>query len=468
MRRTCFGALAVVLVALVQSSSGAASGSPPKNEAGASLFSRSDLLELALDAPFQELFDRARSDADYAVEGRLTATDPQTGAKVEVPGVTIGLRGHTSKNAIECEFPKLKVTFPADQPSGSPFAGIEQLKIGTHCGDREDSALTPQYGRLANDKAPHREALVYRLLAAAGVPTLRVRPARITYASAGGGAGSGTPPLARNALLLEDDHDAVERLGGTGQITEEQFDSAKQSFSVADTAKLAFAEAMIGNFDWCLRFAPGDQYRCDNRHPLWNIVAVTRSGAPALPAIYDFDLSGPVVGRHDWFRQVYSTDFADSRSPVDVEVLGQLQRTRSLFDRGVLTSTRAGFVKHKPAILQTLADAIVDDEGRRQAEAYLKAFFRLIENDAEFYLPVVVRPETRAFMDPETSRPACGAGSVVPVGTPVTGPLETRGELVQVRVLDAFWQWTDPKRCDAIHREPVWIPSAAIDANYPR
>ena len=33
--------------------------------------------------------------------------------------------------------------------------------------------------------------------------------------------------------------------------------------SPPDVARLAFAEAMLGNFDWCLRFEPGDHMaRC--------------------------------------------------------------------------------------------------------------------------------------------------------------------------------------------------------------
>ena len=32
-------------------------------------------------------------------------------------------------------------------------------------------------------------------------------------------------------------------------------------------------EAMIGNFDWCLKFAPDGIYRCNEPKPLWNILA---------------------------------------------------------------------------------------------------------------------------------------------------------------------------------------------------
>ena len=91
----------------------------------------------------------------------------------------------------------------------------------------------------------------------------------------------------------------------------EQFTTARELFAPADTARLAFAEAMIGNFDWCLRFYADDTYRCDAKQPLWNISAFKRDDGRALPVIADFDLAGMVVGSHNWFDQVY---FAGIRS----------------------------------------------------------------------------------------------------------------------------------------------------------
>ena len=56
------------------------------------------------------------------------------------------------------------------------FAGTGALKFGTHCADLPGEQLTRRYGRLANQQAPLREALVYALLDAVEVPTLRRAP----------------------------------------------------------------------------------------------------------------------------------------------------------------------------------------------------------------------------------------------------------------------------------------------------
>ena len=82
--------------------------------------------------------------------------------------------------------------------------------------------------------------------------------------------------------------------------------------------------------------------------------------------------------------------------------------------------------------------------------------------------PVVARANARIYVDAEKTRDACDANEAAPVGTPVSVPLRTSGEMVQVTVLDALWHWAPPARCDAVVSGPVWIERAAISADYPR
>lgn len=421
-------------------------------------------VEVTIVAPFRKLFVNAEADPEASVSGSLIIRTEPGAPDTTIRNVTIKERGNTSRRSTECTFPKLSLDLDDANGTGAPVGDIRVLKIGTHCGDAPIGVLTPKFGRLANELAPVREALVYRLLEAAGVPTLRARPARITYRFVGAQTDAS---LTRNAMLLEDDDDAARRFGGT-QIDEAGFVSAREHFQVTDTARLAFAQAMVGNFDWCLRMFRGDIYRCDDRHPLWNVLAFDRTDGPDLPLPYDFDLAGPVVGRHIWFDEVFAADFAASGSPIEVEVLAQVQRTRSLFDRSVLDATRAWFVDARPRVEAALAQATVDDEGRRLARRYVDAFYQGITRDERFYGPIVVEGGHRAFLDAEGVQPACGDRSHVPQGTVVSAPLATRDGRVQVRVLDALWTWTGDRRCEAVQREPVWIDSNAIGTDYPR
>ena len=356
--------------------------------------------------------------------------------------------------------PKLRLKLPSDRPS--VFRDIETLKIGTHCAERPDGALTPKYGRWANEKSAHREGAVYRLLAAVDVPVPRARAARLTYVM----GGPKNAPFTRNALLVEDDGRFFRRLGGTQQIDERAFTSAREVFSAADAARLSFAQAMIGNFDWCLRFYPDDHYRCNDRHPLWNVIALkTRGGT--VPAIHDFDLSGLVTGRHLWFENTFNVAFSSTRSQAEVEVVGQLQRARRLFSREQLNSTRMEFARRRQAAYAAIAESPLDDGWRPSIQAYLNAFFDAMERDERFYLPVVVTSNARLFVDAAGTRPACGSDDA-PIGTAVSEPLEMKDGRIRVVVLDTQWYWTSPRQCEVIRRQPVWIAANAISQGFPK
>lgn len=437
---------------------GAAAWSVAAPDRAPALFSSYDVLKLTLEAPFDDLFARAKEDPEATVNGTVTIGD------TTIKDVAVSTRGHTSMEPNECSFPKLKLRF-ASPPESPFFAGLKAVKIGTHCGDRPDDQLTPKYGRLANARSPHREAFVYRLLSVIGVPTLKARPAEITYISPG--RDGGAAPLVRNAFLLEDDGEAMKRLGAMSQIEPPDFESASAVFSAGETAKLAFAEAMIGNFDWCLKFTADDRYRCDARKILWNVFAFRKADGTAIPLMYDFDIAGMVVGKHDWFPKVYNGSFVTSKSHREIEVLSQVQRTRSLFPRAVLDATRRSFVDRKDAAFREVDQSTIDEEGKRQVREYLTAFFAAIELDEAFYLPVVVKEGTQAFSDPAGEQPVCGSASSIPIGTPVSRALNRNGDMVQVSLLDALWRWATPVKCDGVKNGPVWVAERAVGTKYP-
>jgi hypothetical protein len=406
-------------------------------------------VELSLEAPFQELFAKGAEDEAFEVPGTVTFKQPGSGADVVLSGVAVSVRGHTSRRETECMFPKLKLK----------LKGAGSLKIGTHCGEAADDQLSAKYGRLSNEKSPHREALVYDLLRAIDAPTLRTRPARVTYLD-----GSG-PPVVRNALLLEDDDDAMARVGGTAELPLETFGSVATRGATADAARIAFAQAMIGNFDWCLKFSPDDIYRCNEPKPLWNVLAFGRGDGKTSLLMKDFDLAGIVVGRHQWFDKVWNRAFVPSKSEPEIEVLSQVQRTRSLFPRAQLDAERRHLLDRRAAVYAAVDAATVDDKGRALAREYLDAFFRAIA-DEQYYRPIVARTDVQVFVDAEGTQEACGPKDVMRPGTPVN-ELQKAGSRSQVIVLDAMWRWASRNECHAVQDGPVWISTSAIVRDYP-
>ena len=459
------GARFLVIAALV--SCAITTIATPAAEPPSALFSTYDVLPLQIKAAFNDLFEEARTSEDYAVTGSLSY--PHDRRQILVDGIKVTVRGNTSRREAECTFPKLKVQMPARIEAGQLFTGGLSLKIGTHCGESSDGTLTPKFGRLPNEHSPLREAFAYRLLDSLGVPVLKARPARVTYVYTDPRPGQTPPqerPVVRNALLLENTDDAVKRFGGVREIEEKAFTNARAQFSVADTARVALAEAMIGNFDWCLKMTPDDTYRCNAHHPLWNVIAAVPPGGPARPLIYDFDVAGMIVGRHPWFKDHFNPNFGPSRSAAAVEVLAQVQRTRTLFRRADLDAARAEFVKRKPAAYQALAAATIDAAGKRTAKEYLDAFYSAIASDDAFYRPVVARPGARLYSNADRAV-ICASQGPIPVGTPVSEPLQTKGTVIQVHVLDALWHWAPPAKCAAVHQGPVWIDADAVSSDFP-
>jgi len=428
----------------------------------ATLFSSYDVATLQLEAPFDELFAQAKEQPEYAVDGRLS-TSPGSDP---IP-VKISLRGHTSRRDTECPFPKLKVA----PVGGRALPGGNTLKIGTHCGEGTENVLTARFGRLPNERSPWREAAVYRLLDALRIPSLRARPARITYVYSDrpeGSDGTGDRRVERNAMLLEDDDDAIERIGGKKEITADEFTTADELFPRTDAANLAFAEALIGNFDWCVRFSAGDTYRCDARRKLWNVIAARTGNGKARPIMYDFDVSGMVTGSHRWFRSVYNAAFVPSKSEREVEVIAQVQRTRTLFSRAELDAARRRFLERRTDAYRTIDDVDIDPDGRRLMRDYTDAFYREIEADEAFYRPVVTQEGVRLRSNAGAAAHAiCASRGPVPPGTPVGGPLDVRGDMVKVVVLDALWHWAPPAQCPAVQHGSAWIARRAIGKNFP-
>jgi hypothetical protein len=444
-----------VVVSLVAVTVARASAAPSTS----GLFSSYEPIALQLTAPLDELIDNGRDTETYSVVGTLSIGS-DAGRSKPIENVKVSLRGHTSRNESECSFPKLKLHFTAPPPDG-PFAGINSVKIGTHCGDSSAETLTAKFGRLANEHSPYREAFIYRLLDVLQVPTLKARPARVSYVS------SGVPqPLVRNAMLLEDDDDARARFGADLEIQPASFSNAQDAFKAADTAQIAFAQALIGNFDWCLKMTADDKYRCDARRILWNVMAL-RAGGRTFPLIYDFDVAGMVAGRHTWFGIVYNEAFVTSKSHAEVEVLGQVQRTRALFGRDVLDATRKRFMDRKAEAYTTLRGAALDEPGRRRVQEYIDAFYDAIGADEAFYRPVVTVPNTMPYTAADRTAVVCKERGAIPLGTAVSAPIATEGSMIQVVLLDTQWNWATPILCPAIHKGAVWIDSASVGKDFP-
>jgi hypothetical protein len=148
-------------------------------------------------------------------------------------------------------------------------------------------------------------------------------------------------------------------------------------------------------------------------------------------------------------------------------VIAQVQRTRSLFTRAELEAARAELMQRKNAAYRTLETATLDPTGRQTAKAYLDSFFAAIGSDEAFYRPVVAAAGAKLYST-ENRTPVCTSRGAIPVGTPVSEPLQTSGSLMQVVVLDALWHWAPPAKCPAVQEGTVWIDADVVSRDFPK
>ncbi len=141
------------------------------------IFSSDSTVAFTLEAPLGDLFAAAAADPDAAVAGRIAYADPD-GRTMVLRGVRVSVRGHTSRSESECPFSEAGAALrrrPAARFALRPAVRAEDRHaLRRSAGDR----LT-RNNRLPNERSPHREAFVYRVLDVLGIPTLKARPARV-------------------------------------------------------------------------------------------------------------------------------------------------------------------------------------------------------------------------------------------------------------------------------------------------
>ncbi len=469
-RRTFASAFAGLLLSCAAAPESAATSTAASTEED-DVFQRSDpALDLRLTADFSRLFAQDASglrDEGASVVG--TFASPALGV-ADPLAVIVSVRGNTSLEPSECSFPKLKVKFRDETVlRGTPLEGHGTLRIATHCGERPVEART-DYGRVANEASPWREAFVHQLLRGAGIEAPKARPVAITYTD----TGKGSAALTRKAALIETAGDVARRLGGTEPFVVDSEiavhdpranDSAEpEQMPLATIARVHFAEALVGNEDFRLMretetwWFGGEIPSTVSR--MWNMKAVRFADGGEVPIPIDFDLSSIVAPRPNdvpppelWGRT------GSARAQFRV-----LSGARMRFDRGTLDEARRAMATRRAAVEALVGTPWLDDEARRVTTELVASFFRLVTDDQAFYVDVIAPGKDVDYVRADgTPNEAC-LTTAVPAGTPVhrSGNVNVELGIEEVTLFD-------PKFQLPCNEATVWIPSGtATTTDYPR
>ena len=226
-----------------------------KEAVNPSLFSylnQEKIVELTLEADWQQLIDQKQSETAQPV---LVSWQNDKG-KQQV-NAEVSVRGHARRNI--CAFPPLKLKFSEENLVAKGWnTDYKSLKLVTHCAD-------------GNTDLVLREYLAYKMLNTLTDQSFRVQLAKVTYKSPQGSTET-------YAFLIENNEEMAARMGG------ELVEATPTKNSTIDTAQyrlMAVFQYMIGNTDWNMK----------QQH---NMKLVHLANSNFLPVPYDFDYSGMV------------------------------------------------------------------------------------------------------------------------------------------------------------------------------
>ena len=233
------------------------------------------LLVISAPAAAQSLFDDQHT-LDVVIAGPLSKVIDDTSDREERPfTLTTGVASHDIKIRVRgksrtrvCKFPPLRLNFDRDDGVDSPFSGQNKLKLVTHCRGSDASQAN-----VLEELAAYR---IFRVLSPIGY---RTRLLRVRYVDTGR---PDDEAVERFAFVIESDDELAERTGG--RLAE--IEGVRLSTLDPQQAALVYVfEYMIGNTDWSMVTADGEEYCCHNGD-LFDI----DSALYYVP--FDFDLSG--------------------------------------------------------------------------------------------------------------------------------------------------------------------------------
>ncbi len=312
----------------------------PKPWRNSPLFTSTKPLELTLSANWRRIMgDRDTTKREHPLRAATISYRDSVGAPVSLPA-QIRVRGIWRLQ--NCQFPPLRLRIAKQVADPTVFDRQRRPKLVTHCrnNDEYEQYLLHEYA-------------IYRMHGIVTPVALQSRLARITYVD----SASGKPSTTRAAILLEDEDNLAERLGG--RVFEIKGVPQGQ-LETYETVVLGLFQYMIGNTDWSV---PG-------LHNIQLIQTDTATLPRHLAMAYDWDFTGLIRARY--------------------AVPHPMLRIRSVRDRlyrGVcpsepdLTRAIALFNEKRSAILGVY-DEVPDLEPgvARDGREYLEEFFKIIND----------------------------------------------------------------------------------------
>ena len=289
-------------------------------------------------------------------DGTVVVMD-SAGAERRIP-VKLRTRGHFRLLSRNCRFVPLRIEFPDSGLKGTPFAGQEAIKLGTHCQNNDD-----RY-----DNYTRKEYLAYKLYNQITDRSFRARLANATYID----SATSKPIITRVGLFFESEDDLSARIGAkVRELRGAMFDDV-------DKAQLLLAmlfQYAIGNTDISL-------YALHNMR-----IAAARDGT-MIPLIYDFDFSGMV-----------NTHYATPDPRMGIRTVRERKYRGPCGTVEEFQTAAQRYLLRKNEFLGEIAQVPgLEGRDRKDVEEYLAEFYQILEDPRQFKREVMDACERRPGM----------------------------------------------------------------------
>jgi hypothetical protein len=213
----------------------------------APLFQSSSPIKLQFEAPFAQLLSEVDRNDPEGTKKKKALGVLRFGA--QSLNVTLNYRGNST--LLHCSFPKLGLEWNKAEAQSTPFEGLTNAALGTHCMTPEEFAAKKDWTRVYAEglQFPYREAVVYRWAEILGLATYHVRPALITYVDTS--IQSPLPASTFPAILIEPSSAFRRRVNGSA-VEWKSIEEALPFLEQATLVRVILFEALIGNIDWSL------------------------------------------------------------------------------------------------------------------------------------------------------------------------------------------------------------------------
>lgn len=294
------------------------------------------VLEVTLSGPLGLLLKNAQK-KEYLPFTISTGGEPQP--------VAIRSRGHSRLRV--CEFPPLRLKLPEDHASHDVFAGLNRVKLVTHCRNtkRGEQDLLKEYA-------------AYRVFNAVTEFSYRVRLLQIHYIDSDGVFSDAGETY--YGFLIEPKEDFAARTG-MQPVAREGFPLNRHDRRSA--ALMYVTQYLLGNTDWMLLMADYDEECCHN-------LDLFELDSQIMTVAYDFDLAGLV-----------NASYARPDPKLRIRRVTQRLYRGLCTDRSYLEEAVETVISRQEEILEMVQDVPGLEPGNRErAITYLGKFFEAAEN----------------------------------------------------------------------------------------